>query len=227
MNKHLFAALAATSTLVAGAASAGVYKLDVTVQSEAGSKFSAPIFTFTNLSTVGQQVDMVGVSGGPPWDWVLNLSGPYAILDPAGGTRTLLEGEENTFDPNNGTTPAIRYGLTSFDSGDLFRFAADPEASNGSSAVIDIRQFLTGDLLTITAGFAGGPTLSGHDWTLEYVDPNGNLKADDNQIYRLTLEQSFGEAQGAVPEPATWGLMILGFGLVGARARSRPRTMSA
>jgi hypothetical protein len=30
-------------------------------------------------------------------------------------------------------------------------------------------------------------------------------------------------AQAAVPEPATWGLMLAGFGLVGAGLRSRRR----
>jgi hypothetical protein len=32
---------------------------------------------------------------------------------------------------------------------------------------------------------------------------------------------------GAIPEPATWALMILGFGLVGASARRRSRTVHA
>ena len=32
---------------------------------------------------------------------------------------------------------------------------------------------------------------------------------------------SFRGAAGAVPEPATWGLMVLGFGMIGAAARSR------
>jgi hypothetical protein len=32
---------------------------------------------------------------------------------------------------------------------------------------------------------------------------------------------------GAVPEPATWGMMLLGFGMVGAAARRRRRTLVA
>jgi hypothetical protein len=31
----------------------------------------------------------------------------------------------------------------------------------------------------------------------------------------------------AVPEPASWGLMVLGFGLIGALARTQRRTYSA
>src|SRR5437899_1111935 len=79
----------------AAAFAAGTFKLDVTVTSEAGAGFSAPFFTFTNLSTDGRQVSGVGVSDGPPWDWNANIPGTdYVITNPAGGTRTLLEGEE-------------------------------------------------------------------------------------------------------------------------------------
>ena len=218
MKAFLYAVTAlALSGAAAPAMAATTFKLDVVVRSEAGVLFSAPIFTFTNLSTPGVQVSGVAVSDGPPWDWVLNVAAPYEIVNPTGGTRTLLIGEEATFDTNNGVTSSISYGLTSFDPGDFFRFSADPEASNGGSAVIDIRPFLIGDTLRITAGFAGGPKLSGTDWTLGYFNPNGDLTADSNQFYRLTLEQT------VVPEPSTWAFMIVGFGLAGTGLRARRR----
>jgi len=47
------------------------------------------------------------------------------------------------------------------------------------------------------------------------IDPLGtpwSLKISDNPV----------TAPGAVPEPATWALMIAGFGLVGAALRRRP-----
>jgi hypothetical protein len=224
--KTIFCATLAAGVLAAGAAAAGTYHLDVTVISEAGARFSAPIFTFANLSTGDLQVSGVGVSNGPPWDWVLNLAAPYDISNPTGGSRTLLEGEENTFDPNNGTTPAIRYALTSFDPGDTFHFAADPEAPNGASAVVDIRPFLNADQLQITASFVGGPTLAGSDWTLEYIDPNASHTADSNQRYRLSLQQSFADPVSGVPEPATWAFLVMGFAGLGAAVRKR-RTASA
>jgi hypothetical protein len=225
--KMFFSAVLAAGALCATGAAAGTYHLDVTVTSEAGARFSAPFFTFSNLSTAGLQVSGVGISNGPPWDWVLNLAAPYDISNPAGGTRTLLEGEENTFDPNNGVTPAIRYALTSFDPGDFFRFSADPEAPNGSSAVVDIRPFLNADQLRITASFAGGPTLTGTDWTLEYIDPNASHSADSNQLYRLTLEQSFADPTPGVPEPATWSLFLVGFAGLGSVLRRRSRRIAA
>ena len=47
----------------------------------------------------------------------------------------------------------------------------------------------------------------------QYVWSVGNLGAADGII--------FGDRGGAVPEPATWALMITGFGLVGATLRRR------
>jgi len=47
---------------------------------------------------------------------------------------------------------------------------------------------------------------------------NNNIGMDD---------LAFGVASGAVPEPATWALMITGFGLAGARLRRRSRSYLA
>lgn len=207
-------------------AAATVYKMDVTVRSEPAGIFSAPILTFTNLSSAGVQVGDVAVSDGPPWDYVLDLGGAYAIVNPAGGSRSITKGVEAGFDQNDGGSTVVSYALTGFDPGEFFRFALDPEGPGGMSAVVDIRPWLTGDLLKITAGFAGGPTLSGSDWTLEYVDPLGDLAADSNQVYRLTLQQTVSDS-GAVPEPASWALMILGFGLGGAALRRQRRQFGA
>lgn len=221
--RSFFAVLAALSAFAAGqAVAATTYRLDATVTSIAGNGFSYPIFKFSNLSTPGVQVDGLTVSNGPPWDWVNNGVGdPDGILNPAGGTRTLLIGEEASTDQNNGVTASISYSFTGFDSAEFFRFAADPEASNGGSAVIDVRPFLLQDLLTITAQFTGGPTLTGSDWTLELIDPQGDPDADFNQRYHLSLQQTVGGS--AVPEPSTWAAMLAGFGIAGASLR-RGRT---
>jgi hypothetical protein len=203
---------------VAGGASASVWKLDVTVDGHLSPDFSFPYFTFTNLSSGGAQISQLGVSNGPPWDWIDTVT----MIMPAGGSRTLLQGEERAnSNPDNGCTAGITYGLTGFDPGEAFGFAADPEGPGCGSAVIDVRPgFLANDQLTVSVAFDGGPTLSGSDWTLELIDPNGSPTAGSNQRYRLTL-------QAGVPEPATWALMILGFGATGAALRRRVSALQA
>jgi hypothetical protein len=219
--RRVLAGLALAAGLsVTASASAGVYRLEVTATSVQGVEFSSPIFTFYNLSSAGLQVSGVGVSDGPPWDWISTGPAPYGVTNPAGGSRTLLEGQESPVDQNEGiVSAAVRYSLTGFDPGEVFSFSPDPEASNGGAAVIDIRPWLDQDLLRVTASFAGGPgaTLTGTNWTLEYIDPQADHGLDGNQRYRLVLEQSFVDA--GVPEPASWALMIIGMGLAGATLR--------
>jgi hypothetical protein len=218
--RYLAVLLAGSAALLTLPASAATVKLDVTVTSGAGNMFSAPIFTFTNLSDAGVDIAEVSVNGGPPWDyaWDAPTGSVYDLLDPAGGTRTILIGEERTTDGNNGCTASIAYGLTSFDSGDFFRVALDPEAGGCGSAVIDIRSFLNRDTIGIGVLFSNGISLASNDWAFELIDPLGSPNADDNQLYRMQLSAVI---PNAVPEPATWGLMIAGFAMVGTAMRRR------
>lgn len=220
MVRHLAVLLAGSAALLTVPTSAATLKLDVTVTSGAGNMFSAPIFTFTNLSDAPFQVAEVSVNGGPPWDyaWDGPQGTPYELLTPAGGTRNILVGEERTSDGNNGCTASIAYGLTSFDAGDVFRVALDPEAGGCGSAVVDIRSFLNADAIGIGVKFGNGIMLSGNDWAFELIDPAGSPNADDNQRYRLQLSAVI---PNAVPEPASWGMMIAGLGLVGTAMRRR------
>lgn len=219
-NMRWVAALVAIAT--AGAANAATVAVDVTARSEPGVAFSAPIFTFTNLSDPGFQISALRLSNGPPIDYVYvgPIGTPYEILDPAGGIRTLTEGQEASFNPNDGCTAGVGYSLTSFDPGDSLRYSIDPEGPGCANAVVDIRPWLIGDLLRIDVTFSNGISLYGSDWTLELVDPRVSAATDSNQLHRLSLRA---QVDGAVPEPATWSLMLLGFGSVGYAMRRRAR----
>lgn len=235
IRKHLVGTLAslalagAVAGLGAGAAQAAtVYRFDVTVTSAAGVRFSAPIFNYYDLSSPGIQVAKARLFNGPPWDWNNNgVTAPYTIVNPAGGTRTLLEGQEATSDRNDGCTAGLTYGFTGFDPGDSFHFTSDPEsgsAAHCSSAVVDIRPDLVPGGLTATVDFGDGVSLTGSDWVLEYINPAASHSADSNQLYRLTLEKDVASPPpnpGAVPEPAAWALLVGGFGLAGAALRRR------
>jgi hypothetical protein len=51
-----------------------------------------------------------------------------------------------------------------------------------------------------------------------YVDDNAIGAQYTNYVFRVDA------IGGAVPEPATWGLMLAGFGIVGGAMRRRQRT---
>ena len=71
-----------------------------------------------------------------------------------------------------------------------------------------------------------GTNFSGLAWaagalTLSYFDSNNG---DNTQFVTATIRA---ESTGAVPEPATWALMISGFGLAGAALRRRRAVATA
>lgn len=202
------------------------YRFDATVTGTNGA-FASPTISYFNLSDAGVSLNQVRLYGGPPWDYVLNGVNSIVPIDPAGGGRTLLEGEERSFNPNNGCTAGITYGYSSFDAGDSARFVADPETAGCGNAVVDVQPWLdgTGAQLTLDAHFGGGVSLTGDDWILEAIDPNVSLSVVANRRYRLTMTTTRTVDDpppvGGVPEPGIWALLILGFGAVGAAMRRR------
>jgi hypothetical protein len=61
---------------------------------------------------------------------------------------------------------------------------------------------------------SGPSVVSGQSYTLAFR----GLSTSDNTVF---LDKVSASVSGAVPEPATWGMMILGFGLVGMSMRRR------
>lgn len=62
--------------------------------------------------------------------------------------------------------------------------------------------------------------------------PGGDFCATDGNAFCLSTQRpsltvNFAEGQGAVPEPATWAMLILGFGTVGGAMRRRSATAKA
>jgi hypothetical protein len=56
--------------------------------------------------------------------------------------------------------------------------------------------------------------------------PNTGISVSGGHLKNFTAQSASGsfDAQIAVPEPATWGLMLVGFGGMGALLRNRRRT---
>lgn len=75
------------------------------------------------------------------------------------------------------------------------------------------------------SNFAIGPNLSnGFSNTGSFTDATGNRRTTSWAFDILNVENA---TQGGVPEPASWAMLIAGFGLTGAAMRRRRATVAA
>jgi hypothetical protein len=77
-----------------------------------------------------------------------------------------------------------------------------------------------------TGGKAGAGTWAVGGQTAPYFQSGGALELRANQLKLVADGAIGGGGTGAVPEPASWAMMIAGFGLVGASARRRRNTLA-
>jgi hypothetical protein len=106
--------------------------------------------------------------------------------------------------------------------------ATDAVFSEGESDLSDSSQIFLGGLGLNLAELEGSyfDFLVGNIGTFDFGDGEGSEEGD-RRVARQSLVPRVGEAFGTfgagsvVPEPATWALMIAGFGLVGSALRRR------
>lgn len=115
-------------------------------------------------------------------------------------------------------------GYVAFDTGDLFPFNDDGYLSvfaNGFSEDLFVSDVATvgdsGDsgwkTYSFTAPFSGTFT----------IEAGVRNVGDDREASWVYLDA--GTANAVIPEPAVWGMLLVGFGLVGAGARARKRQL--
>lgn len=234
--KTMFAASLMGAALIATAAPATVV-----------AGFEAPGVQETTKALTGKQVATFDAMSG--WAGAGNIfSGPISGTITNGGFNIYganvyggAGGTGNFATVYNSTTiklsQAVNYA-------GLWASAIDGDFSNSLGNTVSL---YSGD--TLLGSFALMPLLSGVS-NAYYGNPNGNFSGmDAGEPYaffnfdsttafdRIDITQNggggfeldnvtIGNSAGAVPEPASWALMIIGFGVTGALLRSSRRSKS-
>jgi hypothetical protein len=214
---------AVLATVVAGAVAAAPamaapvinYNLTIT-GANSGSSADTPTFLLTNTSTYTGAANGSDAMGAYLTSLQLSFSGSSFIdrltnfTTPTPPAQTLPALTYNVSYPDGASnatgTPGFLINFGGFNAGEAFQFAADFDLPGGANA--NYRSVLAGS--TLTAKFANGTTQS--------LTLNG-FNATSNS-YSFSGSDA---VSGAVPEPATWAMMILGMGAVGFAMRRRQK----
>ena len=146
---------------------------------------------------------------------------PYALSFTATSASTTLSVAGYQLPSNETATQnAVRLGAGANLLGQTWIFTAaasgtDASQYNDGSSVngLDLAGTTTGSYDTFAQTFA---TAIGSTYTYSFLYSNSVNNSPSG--FRVDVNSA---TAGAVPEPATWGLMVLGFGMIGAAARSR------
>lgn len=211
MRKTIAAvALGAAMTLsAASAASAAVvgFTLDMAGSLNTG-KLDTPLFTLRNTSELASLTSLSLTFS--PSDFNIDKATGFTRLDDQPVQLNWVVTNPDTSD-NALRADGIWFTFSGFearnpDEGLRFSLDFDPDSQNG---VVEVRNILwnNGALANaiLTVGFSDGQTLT-------------QVLPDAPQDQR---EFHFEGVSSAVPEPATWAMMIAGFGLAGAALRRR------
>lgn len=209
--------------------------------------FNSGVFDSFNIGEAATApiISIAEGGGGADWFPAFAAADPTAVLGTVGGALTPGASASASFVVDPMTNPFFTFGSMVVPSNDFFIGNDNPQAfrlfdAMGNLAITSINQrardiwnagseafdpanaaFLvigSNDLrapeggvvefnFTELAGFNGLTTAAG------YVFDSG--LTGDTDVYRITFSAA------AVPEPATWAMMILGFGAVGSLMRRR------
>ena len=160
------------------------------------------------------------VGNGQTYKWFMDLD-PTVY---AGNTDPALE----TFDPWSGLGFYVTNVQGSFDgfasyAANVFFYVPDGNGDAGLSLEdpygSNLSLYFGGSQLF--QGTELAPSFLPTDGTLGSTSSPWTLIDDNGDSYTFSIEDCGCTPTGAVPEPATWGMMIAGFGIMGAALRSR------
>lgn len=219
MKTRLAAAASALALLMAAPASATILigTGAGTLQPDENLLFNNNPANGATVAGITNQTDtLVSIMGGE----VLAGNGGQARLQAADGlinttfTFNGLAGQRLGFDLSN---PALAFANTEFRI-----FVGGGSATQATLTFVDTAGAQFRNTFAIPSnGFFNAQVTGGPQIDYFTIATNGSLQ-DVRQI-RIGGIERFEVPSGAIPEPATWLMMILGFGAIGATLRHRRR----
>jgi hypothetical protein len=178
---------------------------------------AVPASAFNVVSFTGSGFVTYTIGSHP--DVVLPLIGSPVT---GGGTINFLEPLPDNFSGAiSFNTNDVRAGLYSF----RFNIGGLPGSSNAIANNFGNLQFYNGVLTSVELISFDDP----FDLVLRGTSQSGNWAWDDGWRgvkWGGTFVIEATSSSGPVPEPITWALMVVGFGLVGTRLRRRGNTLA-
>lgn len=174
---------------------------------------STPVVGFdvinqTNVYGLNERQGVALTSGVRFWHTdALSVSGPLTDI----GVGTKVASHLIFIDPAQVPDPAIVSGTVTF-SGRILGYRWSRAELNATTGALGTGSITYGDLLQLEKA-NDEITFSGNTLNYSFVS-----RADSGDFLRVIT---------AVPEPATWAMLIAGFSLVGLSARRRRRTVAA
>ena len=180
-----------------------------------GTQYQSLGVTFSGSNTIGNYTGPLNAWGliqatGPAGSG--NYLGSFGAIPPGGPSNYLLAPRYDVMSLLFAdTASAISFGLS----------AARPGVTiNAYGANGALLQSLAG--VVSDSGFTLQTLSATNVARVDLVGTFSGTTANSARLFGIdTLTFTANAAAGAVPEPATWGMMILGFGMIGGAARSR------
>lgn len=196
-KKAFFSVTLAAAVFLPMTANAAVVLGTTSAGQAIGSVVAGMKYTITASGTVNLCPDCNG--GGP-----LTFNPDGTLATPGQGAYTPFNSGPKDYDPSVGTTAYGYYGK-GINYGELYgSYVANPSG---------------GDLFAL--GY--GTTFTASTTGVLYGTLNDSGYSNNSGQFNVNL--AVAASPGAVPEPASWAMMIVGLGMIGAGMRYRQRRM--
>jgi hypothetical protein len=158
---------------------------------------------------------MFAASPATAAQYIFNFSGTGFFGGPLNGTGTLTTNNASFVNPLNGYTAQTITGITGTYNGSAITGLANVTGSNNIF-------YLTGPFFVDGNGL-GFSTAAGAAVNL-FITNDTSYRVNAGGLNTGLVTASATAVTAAVPEPATWAMMILGFGAIGSAIRRMRRS---